>query len=75
MYGMKRTTIYLPEELKARLEVEALRRNISEAEFIRQAVDKELTRMRMGAGIITGPLPEGISAGNLRDQMEGFGEL
>lgn len=78
MYGMKRTTIYLPEELKARLEAEASRRRITEAEFIRQAVEKELTNIRMGAGIIAGSEP-GMNASDLthenkRNWLEGFGE-
>jgi Ribbon-helix-helix protein, copG family. len=41
---MHRTTVYLPEEMKARLTAEAERRGLSEAEIIRRAVDKELTR-------------------------------
>ena len=71
---MHRTTIYLPEEMKARLSVEAERRGISEAELIRTAVDKELTRRMTGAGIITDPLSEGVSGRNLHEHMEGFGE-
>ena len=78
MYGMKRTTIYLPEELKARLEAEAARRHITEAEFIRQAVDKELTRVRMGEGIVKGS-GGGLNATDLNHEnknvwLEGFGE-
>ena len=74
MYGMHRTTVYLPEEMKARLSAEAARRGVTEAEIIRLAVDKELTRRMTGAGIITEPLPEGVSGRNLHEHMEGFGE-
>jgi len=73
--GMKRTTIYLPDELKARLEAAAKRRGVTEAEIVRAAVDKELTRGLTGAGIITDPLPDGVSGRTLHEHMEGFGEM
>jgi hypothetical protein len=38
MYGVKRTTIYLPDELKAALERTATARGTSEAEIVRSAV-------------------------------------
>lgn len=38
MYGMKRTTVYLPEELKAALERTAAVRGQSEAEVVRSAL-------------------------------------
>lgn len=38
MYGMKRTTIYLPEELKAALERTAADQGRSEADVVRSAV-------------------------------------
>ena len=74
IYGMHRTTVYLPEEMKARLTAEAARRGVTEAEIIRRAVDKELTRRMSGAGIITEPLPEGVSGRTLEEHMKGFGE-
>ena len=47
MYGMmpyvKRTTVYLPDALKQRVERVARERNLSEAEVIRTAID-EFTR-------------------------------
>ncbi len=43
MYGMKKTTVYLPDELKADLERVAVAQGRSEAELIREAV-RELTR-------------------------------
>jgi plasmid stability protein len=38
MYGMRRTTIYLPEELKAALERTAAAQGRSEAEVVRGAL-------------------------------------
>lgn len=38
MYGMKRTTIYLPDELKAALERTAAAQGKTEAEIVRSAV-------------------------------------
>jgi Arc/MetJ-type ribon-helix-helix transcriptional regulator len=38
MYGMRRTTVYLPDELKAALERTASARGTSEAEVVRAAL-------------------------------------
>lgn len=38
MYGMEKTTVYLPAELKRALAETARKRRISEAELIREAV-------------------------------------
>ena len=38
IYGMKRTTVYLPDELKAALEQIAATTGQSEAELIREAI-------------------------------------
>ena len=38
MYGMRRTTIYLPDELKAALERTAASQGTSEAEVVRAAL-------------------------------------
>ena len=78
MYGMKRTTIYLPEEMKARVEAEAARRRITEAEFIRRAVDNELHRYVLRAGIISGA-GGGLNGADLTREtrhiwLKGFGE-
>ena len=43
MYGMKKTTVYLPEDLKAALERAAAAQGCSEADLIRRAV-RNLTR-------------------------------
>jgi hypothetical protein len=46
MYGMHRTTIYLPVELKARVAETAQLRGITEAEVIRAAIEQALDRPR-----------------------------
>lgn len=74
MYGMKRTTVYLPDEMKAKLEQEAARRQITEAELIRRAVDIELQRRAPRGGFLSGGPDDGIYSGNLHEHMEGFGE-
>ena len=38
MYGMQKTTVYLPDDLKRALEQAAASRGCSEAELIREAV-------------------------------------
>ncbi len=38
MYGMRKTTVYLPDELKARIEARARAEGRSEAELIRSAL-------------------------------------
>jgi hypothetical protein len=43
MYVVKRTTVYLPEDLKMRLERRARSEGITEAEIIRSALAKELS--------------------------------
>ena len=40
MYGMRKTTVYLPEDLKLRLEWTARRRGTSEADVIRIALEQ-----------------------------------
>lgn len=74
MYGMKRTTIYLPEEMKARLEAEAARRQITEAELVRRAVDNELRRRPPRGGFLSGDAG-GLTARNLEEHLEGFGSV
>lgn len=75
MYGMKRTTVYLPDDLKARLEAAAKTRGVTEAEIVRQAVDIELRRREPRGGFLSGGPDDGVNSGNLHEHMEGFGEL
>ena len=74
IYGMKRTTVYFPEEMKAVIEREAARRRVTEAEVIRTAVESLL-------GDSNPPVPDlplfpngfGIDiAGRVDDLLEGM---
>lgn len=70
IYGMSiKTTLYLPDELKAGIEREARRRGISEAEVIRSALSAGLTRPAPRAGIIDGP----AIAERVDELLDGFG--
>lgn len=70
MCGMSvKTTLYLPEELKAQVEREARRRGIAEAEVIRLALAAGLSRPSPRAGIIEGP----AIAEHVDDLLDGFG--
>lgn len=71
MYGMTRkTTIYLPDDLKAAIEREARRRGCSEASVIRDAVTATVARPRPTSGLIEGdPIAE-----NAEELLAGFGE-
>lgn len=53
MYGMKRTTLYLPDELKTAIEREAAVRGVSEAEFMRQALGEAVSRPERRYGIFS----------------------
>lgn len=70
IYGMSvKTTLYLPDELKAEVEREARRRGIAEAEVIRLALAAGLSRPSPRAGIIEGP----AIAEHVDELLEGFG--
>lgn len=59
MYGMKRTTVYLPDDIKAAVEREASRHGITEAEVIRRAIAENL--VNLGAPPPVLPLfPDGL---------------
>jgi predicted transcriptional regulator len=73
---VKRTTVYLPEALKARLSRAARDRNVSEAELVRAAID-EYTRTDARPRP-TLPLFESIGDPDLAERVdeilaEGFG--
>ncbi len=44
MYGVKRTTIYIPDDMKARLEAAARAEGRTEADVIREALGDALER-------------------------------
>jgi predicted transcriptional regulator len=65
-----KTTIYLPEELKAAVESEAERRGVSEAEVIRSAIAAAVSRPQPRPGIIDAdPIAE-----RAEELLAGFGE-
>ena len=71
MYGMIKTTVYLPEELKRRVERAAQERNESEADVIRAAIDSytaDPPRPRLGLFESGRPIEDWDEA------MRGFGE-
>jgi predicted transcriptional regulator len=71
MYGMtQKTTVYLPDEMKLALEREALRRGCSEAQVIRDAVAKAVSRPRPAVGIFDG---ESLSE-RVDELLAGFGD-
>ena len=75
MYGVRRTTIYLPDEMKAAIEREAARRGVTEAEVIRGAVEKELA-VESVRREIWAVVPEGIDeelAGRVDEILEELG--
>ncbi len=71
MYGMARkTTIHLPDDLKAAVEREARLRGQSEAEVIRSAITLAVSRPRPRAGFLHGePIAERVG-----ELLDGFGE-
>lgn len=74
IYGMVKTTLYLPDELKRAVESEARRRGVSEAEVIRASLQQALapTRPRPRGGIVNGAEPIADRVDELL--AEGFGE-
>lgn len=74
---MHRTTVYLPDELKARLEQAARDERRSEAEIIRESLEAALSRRARPAPRI--PLvPTGLgrsdAAERVDDLLDGFGD-
>ncbi len=67
---MTKTTIYLPDDLKAGLEREARRRGCSEAEVIRQAVAAAVQRPQPNVGLLDAePMADRVD-----ELLDGFGE-
>lgn len=75
VYGMKRTTVFLPEDLKAQLEAAALAENRSEAELIREGV-RLVVSQRLGEGPRIPLLASGdpTLAERVDELLAGFGE-
>lgn len=74
MYGVKRTTIYLPDDLKKAIEREASRRGITEAEVIRQAVGQHVRPQNRNLQLPVFPEGFGEEIGTRVDELlEGMG--
>ena len=74
IYGMHRTTIYLPDELKARLADEAGRRGVTEAQVIREALGAALGRPRPRGGLFDSGDPAWAGGDERLLAETGFGE-
>jgi hypothetical protein len=73
---MKKTTLYLPDDLKTKLEKAAKQQKLSEATVIRDAIatavgDVEIPKPRPLAGV---KLSEQNVAERVDELMEGYGE-
>ena len=76
MYGMVKTTVYLPDELKAALSRVAAERAISEAELIREALRDKVsaaTAARPRVGLFAEGLGDKAAAERVDDLLAGFG--
>ena len=75
MYGVKRTTIYLPDGMKTAIEREAVRRGVTEAEVIRAAVSEHLEPVHARKPQLP-VFPEGLGeniAGRVDELLAGMG--
>jgi plasmid stability protein len=75
MYGMKKTTVYLPEDLKSALGRVAAQKGRSEAELIREAIrdlvrDSEPPRPRLPLFSSDDP----TLARRFEEELRGFGK-
>jgi hypothetical protein len=74
---LKKTSIYLDEELDQGLARKAAEEGVTKAELIRQTLDSSLHKPKRprpkGIGIIKGPVPHDL-AENAEQYMDGFGE-
>jgi hypothetical protein len=70
---MAKTTVYLPDDLKRAIELEARRRRLPEAEIIRQALRTALSgnAPRPRGALFSGREP---MAGRVDESLDGFGE-
>jgi predicted transcriptional regulator len=66
----RKTTIYLPDDLKSAIEREARRRRCSEAQVIRDAVAQAVGRPSPRPGLIAGE----AFAERVDEALAGFGE-
>ncbi len=77
MYGMIKTTVYLPEALKADLEKMAAEEKRSEAEIIRAAIQRAVDqrpRPKPTIPLFSEGLGDPTAAERVDELLEGFGE-
>lgn len=75
MYGMKKTTVYLPDDLKAALGRAAVEKGQSEAELIREAIEnlvRGFERPRPRLPLFSSGDP--TLAERVDEELRGFGE-
>jgi len=75
MFGMQKTTVYLPDELKRALARVATRRGVSEAELIREAlraITRDAVPPKPRLPLFESGLPD--LAERIDAALEGFGE-
>ncbi|MCV7157835.1 ribbon-helix-helix domain-containing protein [Mycolicibacterium brisbanense] len=70
---MEKTTVRLPDDLKAAVKRAARERGVSEAEVIRESIRVSVStkKPRPRGGLFAGPEP---LAGRANELLEGFGE-
>jgi predicted transcriptional regulator len=68
---MQKTTVYLPDDLKAGLAREASQRGVAEAQIIREAIAAAVQRPRPHAGLFESDEPLAHRADEL---LSGFGD-
>lgn len=74
MYGMKKTTIYLPDDLKQKVEQTAASQGKSEADVIRDAVAAAVVRPRPRIPLPGFTLGDPTIAERAGELLDGFGE-
>lgn len=77
MYGIKKTTLYLPDDLKAALERAAAERGTSEAEVVREALRSLVNRIerpRPRVPLTGAGLGEATIGERSEELLSGFGE-
>ena len=75
MYGMRKTTLYLPDHLKEAVEQAAARNSSSEASFIRQALERAVASARPPRPrlpLFSSKDPD--LAERIEQELDGFGE-
>ena len=68
LYGMKRTTVYFPDDLKRRLEEAAARESRTEASIVREAVETVLDAREPSRPTV--PLFDGWGDPTLADRVD-----